>query len=163
MIPFKQLFSYGSAVLNHLLAGGKVVSETIYEARATICRRCPSNKENVCQECGCNLEGDSAFVSKLLMPAEHCPLNKWCSYDQIGQPIPKRDPKLYEINMMLRVDGSHIYQNIPTLGGKLSLVDDPLDNSKFGEIVVKSDGGQVSSQSLPYSVETKAGDCGCAG
>lgn len=152
MKSFKLFFSYGSAVVNHLIAGGKVVSEIIYEARAAICRECPSNKNNICQECGCNLEGDSAFVSKLLMPTEHCPLNKWCSYSEIGSPIPKINPKLYKINMMLKADGSSIYNNT---SNQLNIEMNPLDNSQYGVFLIKDSESNISSD------KSNNGGCNC--
>ena len=43
--------------------------------RALVCARCPDNRHDHCQKCGCSLKG--RLANKVLYRAEHCPVGKW--------------------------------------------------------------------------------------
>ena len=47
--------------------------EMVAFRRATICSTCPSNKLNVCSECGCPL----AAKTRSTKITNKCPLDKW--------------------------------------------------------------------------------------
>jgi hypothetical protein len=170
MISFKQLFSYGSAVVKFLMSGGKIVSETIYEARASICRGCDQNVNNVCQKCGCNLEDENGLVSKLLMPQEVCPLNKWCAYDHKGVPHLTEKYTTYQINTMLKSDGKHLYEDLDAdqgpFGVPVELNRDPLNNVHKGFY----GGGDITNipnnqnlDNITHSMNINNDGCNCGG
>jgi hypothetical protein len=73
--PIRKAANLGIAVVRHVADGVRKLNDADYEARLTVCRKCPSCdvERMVCREvrCGCFLRRKARWRS------ESCPLDKW--------------------------------------------------------------------------------------
>lgn len=82
---FEKSASYIKSQTQNIKNGLAVVSDEDYQNRLNICAGneelsilpCEFYKDNHCRLCGCRLEGDSGFTSKLKLPHSTCPIHKW--------------------------------------------------------------------------------------
>ncbi len=79
----KNVGKYMTAEASMALEGP--VSDNVFEERASMCRACPSLRQDAirpddigyCNSCGCGVNARSKLTVKLRMPQQKCPLNKW--------------------------------------------------------------------------------------
>ena len=75
--------SYVKTQAQNIANGLAVVDNPTYEARLAICAGdsttppCEHYNHNHCKLCGCKLAGETGFTSKLKLPHEKCPVDKW--------------------------------------------------------------------------------------
>jgi len=76
-----QARSYLDSMWQYAKNSFQEVPHDVYEHRLATCQSCPHFKDNTCGLCGCKLAGPVGFVSKLLLPHERCPDDRWPSYN----------------------------------------------------------------------------------
>lgn len=76
----EQVVNYARAVYSHVSTGFQNRSDEQVNDLLEICRQCDSYnaQARVCRICGCRCTGGTfAYVNKLRMGSQHCPLKKW--------------------------------------------------------------------------------------
>lgn len=73
----KKIKNFATAVFDHLTLGMPMATEETIEKRYEICLNCENFSNNSCRLCGCALNRNKKFVSKLAWADQKCPINKW--------------------------------------------------------------------------------------
>ena len=69
--------NFAAAATEHLAAGMPMASDEEILRRHDICRGCEFLKHNSCMKCGCPVNRDKKFMSKLSWADQECPVGKW--------------------------------------------------------------------------------------
>lgn len=69
--------NFASAASGHIAAGMPMASDKEILRRHDICLGCEFLKNNSCMKCGCPVNRDKKFISKLSWADQECPVGKW--------------------------------------------------------------------------------------
>lgn len=72
-----KLKNFAVATSQHIASGMPIASEEEIIRRHNICLGCEFFKNNSCLKCGCPLNRDKKFISKLSWADQECPVGKW--------------------------------------------------------------------------------------
>lgn len=73
--------NFAASAINHLASGMPMASDEEVIRRHDICLGCEFYKGNSCQKCGCPVNRQKQFISKLSWANERCPIGKWGKVD----------------------------------------------------------------------------------
>lgn len=66
-----------ASAATHIQAGMPMCTEEEVARRFAICQGCEFYKDNACLKCGCPVQREKQFLSKLSWANERCPVGKW--------------------------------------------------------------------------------------
>lgn len=69
--------NFAKAAMDHVKAGMPIASDEEIEKRFSICQTCEFLKNNACTKCGCPVNREKKFISKLAWADQKCPIGKW--------------------------------------------------------------------------------------
>lgn len=69
--------NFAASAAKHLAAGMPMCTEEQVAERFAICQGCEFLKDNACTKCGCPVNREKRFISKLSWANEKCPIGKW--------------------------------------------------------------------------------------
>jgi hypothetical protein len=76
---FYRLITFLRSIYWHLLRGSPKSTVDEINYRYYICISCDKFDDDMCLECGCNVNNKKIFLNKLAWADQKCPLNKWGS------------------------------------------------------------------------------------
>ena len=69
--------NFASATVKHVAAGMPRCSDEQVEERFRICQGCEHYDGTACMKCGCPVNREKAYLSKLSWADQSCPVGKW--------------------------------------------------------------------------------------
>jgi len=76
--PFlERVANFATSAARHVAAGAPQCTDEEVAARHAICAGCEYFDGKVCTKCGCPVNRERAYVSKLSWAGESCPVGKW--------------------------------------------------------------------------------------
>lgn len=69
-----RVWNFAGAMTHWAASGFPTRSQEQIEERMAICQACPLLQNNVCQKCGCSVDG---LINKLAVATEACPDGRW--------------------------------------------------------------------------------------
>lgn len=73
--------NFAAAAAAHVAAGMPRATQEQIDARHAICQTCEHYNGRACRKCGCPVNREKAFISKLSWANEKCPVGKWGPVD----------------------------------------------------------------------------------
>lgn len=74
----KKVTHYAQAVTKHITTGMETRTDEEVIQLLQLCELCEKYADGRCNVCGCRISAaKNAFINKLRMKSEHCPLEKW--------------------------------------------------------------------------------------
>jgi len=73
----RQVANFAASAAKHIAAGVPRCTQEQIDARFAICQQCEHFDGRACKKCGCPIQREQAFVSKLAWANEKCPVGKW--------------------------------------------------------------------------------------
>lgn len=69
--------NFAVAAAQHVAAGMPMASDEEIERRFAICQGCEFLNNNTCSKCGCPVQREKKFISKLAWADQKCPVGHW--------------------------------------------------------------------------------------
>lgn len=73
--------NFATSAAKHIASGMPRCTQEQIDARFAICQGCEFLKDNACTKCGCPINREKRFISKLSWANEKCPIGKWGPVD----------------------------------------------------------------------------------
>lgn len=73
----RKAVNFAAAAARHLAAGAPMASEEEVARRFAICQGCEHYNGKSCNKCGCPVNRERAYMSKLSWSDQSCPVGKW--------------------------------------------------------------------------------------
>lgn len=73
----RKVVNFAKSAVLHMASGMPMCTQEQIDARFSICQGCEFYKDGACQKCGCPLNREKQFISKLSWANEKCPVGKW--------------------------------------------------------------------------------------
>ena len=69
--------NFVTAAAKHIAAGAPMASDEEVARRFAICQSCEHYDGKACSKCGCPVNREKAYLSKLSWAGQSCPVGKW--------------------------------------------------------------------------------------
>lgn len=73
----QKVANFAKAAVKHVASGMPMASEEEINRRFAICQTCPFLKNGACTKCGCPVNREKKFISKLAWADQKCPVGHW--------------------------------------------------------------------------------------
>lgn len=74
---FEKAANFVTAAAKHVAAGAPMASDEEVASRFAICQGCEHFDGKACGKCGCQVNRERAYLSKLSWADQSCPVGKW--------------------------------------------------------------------------------------
>lgn len=74
---FQKAVNFAAAAAKHVAAGAPMASDEEIARRFAICQGCEFFDGKACAKCGCPVNRERAYLSKLSWADQSCPVGKW--------------------------------------------------------------------------------------
>jgi len=73
----ERIANFATSAARHVAAGMPRCTDEQVAARYAICQGCEFLRGGACSKCGCPVQREAKFISKLSWAGESCPVGKW--------------------------------------------------------------------------------------